>query len=314
MKSSKKGREVSAVAIGGGTGIPNVLKSLKNFTSDINAIVTVADDGGSSGRIRRELKILPPGDIRNCLMALADPEAIMRDIFQYRFKDGELAGHCLGNLILAALADMKGDFVDALSELCRFLNVKGKVLPSTLENVILHAQTKNGELIYGQSEITGSHTRGDIEIVHIEPRDALAYPEAVEAIKAADQIIIGPGSLFTSIIPNLLIKGIQEALCESNGLKVFICNMVTQPGETEGRSVIDHLEAVLRHVPQNFLDVIIVNSNTDQLTRKAMVPVKMDKELFVKYDIDFVLEDVADVDFAGHHDPLKLGQVLRDLV
>jgi len=315
MKFSKKGREISAVAIGGGTGLPIVLKSLKGYADEITAVVTVADDGGSSGRIRRELGILPPGDIRNCLMALADTEPIINDIFQYRFKNGELAGHSLGNLILAALADIKGDFTGALSEVSDFLKLKGSVLPSTVEDIVLYAKTKNGEFIEGQSKITKSHVcyNSNIKTVHIEPKGAQAYSEAVKAIEVADQIILGPGSLFTSIIPNLLIKGIQEALYKSKALKVFVCNIAAQPGETDGFSAADHLEAILRHVSCNFVDVMIVNSNFDGLIQKGLIPVKIDKKRILKHGTKLLLEDVADVCVVGHHDFHKLGQVLESL-
>ena len=314
MMLSKKKKAVSVVAIGGGTGLPNVLKSLKTYAEDITAIVTVADDGGSSGRIRKEFGILPPGDIRNCLMALADSKQIVNDIFQYRFKNGELAGHSLGNLILAALTDIKGDFVEALRELSDLLKIKGKVLPSSIEDVVLFAKVENGEVIEGQSRITKLYNRGGIKNVRIEPEDAEAYLEAVEAIEAADQIIIAPGSLFTSIIPNLLVKGIREALTRSRATKIFICNIVTQLGETDNYSAADHLEAILRHVSENFIDTMIVNSNLNGFTEHDLFPVRVDKERVLELGTKPLLKDVVDSLTVGHHDPYKLEQVLRTLV
>ena len=314
MTYPKKKKTTSVVAIGGGTGLPNVLKSLKIYTEDITAIVTVADDGGSSGRIRQELGILPPGDIRNCLMALADSRPVVDDIFQYRFKEGELAGHSLGNLILAALTDIKGDFIEALRELSDLLKIKGKVLPSSIDDIVLLAKAENGKLIKGQSRITGPRNRGGIKNVRIEPEDAEAYSEALEAIKAANQIIIGPGSLFTSIIPNLLIRGIREAMAKSGAMKIFICNIVTQSGETDNYSTADHLEAILRHVPENFVDVMIANSNFDNFVEHGLTSVDIDKERVLKLGTKLLLEDVVDSYTVGHHDPYKLGQVLRALI
>ncbi|MDO8885711.1 YvcK family protein [Candidatus Oleimmundimicrobium sp.] len=314
MICSKKEKGISVVAIGGGTGLPNILKSLKIYANDITAIVTVADDGGSSGRIRKELGILPPGDIRNCLMALSNSNSIVGDIFQYRFKKGELAGHSLGNLILAALTDMKGDFVEAIRESGNLLKIEGRVLPSSTEDIVLFAKTKNGGLIEGQSRITEPKNWGGIKNVRIKPEEAEAYPEAVKAIEAADQIILGPGSLFTSIIPNLLVKGIKDALFNSKAMKVFICNITTQPGETDNYSAADHLEAVSRHVSKNFVNTMVINSNFDGLIEHELAPVKIDEKRVFELGTKPLLEDVADTSFVGHHDSYKLSQVLRALI
>jgi uncharacterized cofD-like protein len=246
------------VCIGGGTGLPNLLRGLKNYTSDITAIVTVADDGGSSGRIRDEMKILPPGDIRNCLLALADTEPLMEMLFQHRFNSGSLKGHSFGNLFLAAMTEMLGDFDLAIKESSKVLAVRGRVLPSTLSDVILEAEYTDGSLIRGESHIP--QTLRDISKVRLIPSDAKPLQEAIQAVEEADAIILGPGSLYTSIIPNLLVKDLSEAISNSNAKKIYVVNIMTQSGETTGYSAGDHVQAIIDHSNGHIIEYVVVNT------------------------------------------------------
>ncbi|WP_135556270.1 gluconeogenesis factor YvcK family protein [Paenibacillus cymbidii] len=246
------------VVIGGGTGLSVMLRGLKEKPVDITAIVTVADDGGSSGILRSELQIPPPGDIRNVLIALADVEPMLSRMLQHRFQTGNgLAGHSLGNLILAAMKEITGDFVLGIRELSRVLAVRGSVLPATNHSIVLKALMEDGTMVEGESKIP--QAGGKIKRVFIEPAHAEPLPEAIEAIRQADAILVGPGSLYTSIIPNLLVGGVAEAVTESDAVKIFICNVMTQPGETDNYSVSDHLQAVYDHVGSHLFDYVIVN-------------------------------------------------------
>lgn len=246
------------VVIGGGTGLSVMLRGLKEKPLDITAIVTVADDGGSSGILRSELQIPPPGDIRNVLIALADVEPMLSRMLQHRFQSGNgLAGHSLGNLILAAMKEITGDFVLGVRELSRVLAVRGRVLPATNHSIMLKAYMEDGAVVEGESKIPLAG--GKIKRVCIEPEDAEPLPEAIEALREADAILVGPGSLYTSIIPNLLVGGITEAIAASDAVKIFICNVMTQPGETDDYSVGDHLQAIYDHVDQHLFDYVIVN-------------------------------------------------------
>jgi len=246
------------VVIGGGTGLSVLLRGLKEFTSNITAIVSVADDGGSSGRLRDQLGMLPPGDVRNCLVALADKEALMEKLLNYRFKQGdELAGHNLGNLFLAAMADMYGNFEEAVRQMSRVLAIRGKVIPSTLEHVVLKAELTDGTIITGESNISRAET--PIKKITIEPGHAQPLDEALEAINEADAIILGPGSLFTSVIPNLLVAGIPTSIRNSKAVKIYVCNVMTQPGETLHFSAADHLEAIYQHGGYGLVDYVVVN-------------------------------------------------------
>jgi uncharacterized cofD-like protein len=245
------------VALGGGTGLPALLRGLKEYTSNITAIVTMADDGGSSGRLRGSLGMLPPGDIRNCLVALADAEPLMRDLFQYRFSEGELSGHSFGNLFIAAMERATGDFVTALGELSRVLAVRGAVYPVTLDPVRLAAELDDGTVVRGESQVGVSHR--PIRRVWLEPGDATPLVEALRALEQADLIVIGPGSLYTSVIPTLLVAPVAEAIRKSAALTVYVANVMTQPGETDGYSAYDHLEAIEAHVGYPLVDVMVVN-------------------------------------------------------
>ena len=247
------------VVIGGGTGLSVLLRGLKEYTSNITAIVSVADDGGSSGRLRNQLGMLPPGDIRNCLVALADREVIMEEMFNYRFKHGkDLEGHNLGNLILAAMVDMYGSFEEGVRQMSKVLAIRGKVVPSTLQHMVLRATLEDGSMVVGESNIAKSTM--PIRRVTIVPSDAKPVDEALEAIAEGDMIIFGPGSLYTSIIPNLLVSGMTDAIKASKAPKVYICNVMTQPGETKGYTASQHLKAILDHGGENIIDYILVNS------------------------------------------------------
>src|SRR5438105_3033854 len=234
------------VVIGGGTGLSTALRGLKQRTSNLTAIVTVADDGGSSGRLRRDLGVLPPGDFRNCLVALADVEPLMENLFQYRFNHGsELDGHSFGNLFIVAMSEVTGNFERALLESSRVLAVRGQVLPSTLADLTLCAELDDSATVHGESQISGAGRA--IRRVYLQPDDPEAYPEAVRAIQEAELLVVGPGSLYTSVMPNLLVKGIREAIVKSSAVKVYVCNVATEPGETDGYSVADHMAALESH-------------------------------------------------------------------
>ncbi|MDR6225644.1 gluconeogenesis factor YvcK family protein [Desmospora profundinema] len=249
------------VVIGGGTGLAVMLRGLKQLPVSITAIVTVADDGGSSGRLRSDMGMPPPGDIRNVLVALADTEPMLEKVLQYRFRNGNgLAGHNLGNLFLAAMQDITGDFTHAIREMSRVLAVRGQVLPATGQEVTLHAVMTDGSCVKGESQIPLAGKQ--IRRVFLEPEDARPIPEALEAIEAADAIVIGPGSLYTSILPNLLVRGMAEAVRASRGRTIYICNVMTQPGETDGYTAFDHLDAIHRHVGDCLIDTIILNKET----------------------------------------------------
>lgn len=247
------------VIIGGGTGLPVLLRGLKQYPVDITAIVTVADDGGSSGRIREDLQIPPPGDIRNVLAALSDVEPLVEEMFQHRFKtSNELSGHSLGNLILAAMTSITGNFVHAIQEMSKVLNVRGKVLPAANQNVVLHAEMEDGTVVSGESKIPFSGKR--IHRVFLSPEKIKPLPETLLAIKQADLIVMGPGSLYTSILPNLLVPGLGEEVCKANGKKVYICNLMTQAGETHDFTASDHVKAIYDHMGDCFIDMILVNN------------------------------------------------------
>ncbi|WP_272945321.1 gluconeogenesis factor YvcK family protein [Paenibacillus gorillae] len=251
-------RRPKIVVIGGGTGLSVMLRGLKEKPLDITAIVTVADDGGSSGILRSELQMPPPGDIRNVLMALADAEPLLTEVLQYRFNNGTgLAGHSLGNLMLAAMTDIAGDFVTGIRELSKVLAVRGRVLPAADQAIVLKAEMTDGTIVEGESAIPKSGKV--IKRVFVEPSDVEPLAEAVEAIEQADAILIGPGSLYTSIIPNLLVPKLAQAICDSEAVKLFVCNVMTQPGETDNYTVSDHLDAIYAHIGHHLFDYVIVN-------------------------------------------------------
>ncbi|HWQ89266.1 MAG TPA: gluconeogenesis factor YvcK family protein [Desulfitobacteriaceae bacterium] len=245
------------VVIGGGTGLSALLHGLKEYTFNLTAIVTVADDGGSSGMLRQEMGILPPGDVRNCLVALADRENIMDDLFSYRFESGNLKGHSLGNLLLAGLTDIFGDFQKGIEQVSKVFALRGNVYPSTLTPVVLVADKSNGQIIKGETAIRTSP--GKIKRVCLEPADCQPLPKALEAIEEADLIVLGPGSLYTSVMPNLLVEGLREKIREVKVPCLYVCNVMTEKGETDGFTASDHLRSILDHCGSNFVDAVLAN-------------------------------------------------------
>jgi uncharacterized cofD-like protein len=314
-QSRKHGPKI--VAIGGGHGLATLLRGLKTVSHNIYAVVTVADDGGSSGRLRESLGILPPGDVRNCLAALSDDEDLLAQLFQYRFAtdDGSLKGHSFGNLFISSMAEVTGSFEQAIAESGRVLAVSGRVLPATLENVQLIADIREPESkeirrVVGESKVT--ETKGVIQRVMLEPNNPAAYPEVIQSVLSADLIVIGPGSLYTSILPNLLVKDITSAIRASQALKIFVCNVATQVGETEGFSCGDHLRVVEDHVGSNIFDIIVANETKPNEYHQNVEGVETEDELSMKYNV--YKTDLIDIDHPWRHDPDKITQVLMDLL
>ena len=299
------------VAIGGGTGLATLLRGLKEYTTNLTAIVTVADDGGSSGRLRRELGILPPGDVRNCIAALADAEPLVTSLFQYRFSDGSgLAGHSFGNLFIVAMTGVVGNFEEAIRQTSRVLAVRGQIIPSTLANVTLCAKTDDARTIEGESSISETTAKGRIREVFLQPEDSPAHPEAVRAILDADMIVLGPGSLYTSILPNLLVKGIRRAFTASPAMKAYVCNVATQPGETDGFDVSHHVAAIEEHIGGSLLQCVVVNDNVSGTLPNAdrSQPVTVDSLL--ENGIRLVKADVVSEKNRYHHDSKKLARTV----
>lgn len=312
-RSLQKGPRV--VAIGGGTGLSTLLRGLKAYTSNITAIVTVADDGGSSGKLRGELGMLPPGDSRNCLVALADTETLMDEVLNYRFEQGEgLKGHSLGNLILAGLTQLTGNLDRAVQELSKVLAIRGKVIPSTLDKAVLCAQYADGTVVKGESQIPGK--KKPIKRVFLEPDHCQAHPEAVRAIREADVVVLGPGSLYTSIIPNLLVKGIVEALQETRAPVLYICNIMTQPGETDGYTAVDHLQAILQYTGGRSIDYMIVNTGTvpphilKKYKEEGASPVLVNKRAVEKLGVELISGKLIHGNDLARHDPEKLARLI----
>ncbi len=310
----QRGRGPKVVVIGGGTGLSTLLRGLKEYTSNITAIVTVADDGGSSGRLRRELGVLPPGDFRNCIAALADAESLTTQLFQYRFGgvDG-LNGHSFGNLFIAAMADVTGSFERAILESGRVLAVQGRILPATLTDVTLCADLRGEDeaagatsRVEGESSITAAKL--PIERVFLQPDGVRAYPETIRAILEAELIAIGPGSLFTSVLPNLLVEDITRAIRASLALKIYICNVATQRGETDGFSVGEHVEALQRHVGRDVFHHVLVNDNFNVKLNPNTELVVLDHE----GDYQVVSVDLIDPQQPWRHDPHKLARNLME--
>lgn len=315
------GSGIKVVALGGGTGLSSLLRGLKAFSNNITAIVVVSDDGGSSGRLQREVPSLslPPGDIRNCLAALADEEPLMTRLLQYRFSESahELEGHSIGNLLIAALEDITGDFEEAIRETSRVLAIRGKVLPPTLDSVQLCARLTDGSTVLGESAI--GRCGAPIDYVYLDPATPEPLPEALDAIAAADLIVIGPGSLYTSVIPNLLVPRIAGAIAASPAIRAFVCNVMTQPGETNHMTAAEHVQAVMRHTEHQVFDYVILNSRRPQ------------KEVLQRYDAsgaEFISPDARQIAKLGfmpveapllaaenfaRHDPHELARLLVGL-
>jgi uncharacterized cofD-like protein len=311
------------VVIGGGTGLSTLLAGIKQKTSNITAIVTVADDGGSSGRLREELDVLPPGDIRNCLVALADSEDLLGALFQFRFKEGEgLRGHSFGNLFITALSKVTGDFARAIKESSKVLAIKGNVFPATLQKVKLVARRMNGRETTGESRIRDER-ESPIDHLLLVPGDCRATRESIEAIRQADAIVLGPGSLYTSVMPNLLIKGIQEEILKSKAKKIYICNVMTEAGETENFSVSDHVRAIMKHTRPAIIDYCIANISKipkdlyEKYKEEDKYPVELserDEAWFKQEKIKLIKAHIAGMKEFVRHDPVKLSDVIMDIL
>ncbi|KAB3537869.1 uridine diphosphate-N-acetylglucosamine-binding protein YvcK [Alkaliphilus pronyensis] len=321
-----RNRGPKVVVIGGGTGLSVLLRGLKLFTSNITAIVTVADDGGGSGKLREDLGMLPPGDIRNCILALAEMEPTMEKLLQYRFEEGTLKGQSFGNLLIAAMDGISDKFEDAIKSISEVLAVTGNVLPVTLENVTLYAKLENGRIIKGESNIPikSLEDKSPIEKVFIKPKESEAVKDAIKAIHQADIVILGPGSLYTSIIPNLLIQNIKNSLLKTEALKVYIPNVMTQPGETDDYSVTRHVEAILGHCKQLEIDYVIANkgsipANISQKYKQegaSLIRISdVDYRILKDMDIEVIADNLIEIkkDYV-RHDAIKLSKIIVNLV
>ncbi len=328
MSAAQTEHGLKLVAIGGGTGLSTLLAGLKLLVgaSDrsgvwldtLSAIVTVSDDGGSSGRLREELQMLPPGDIRNCMVALSEDSALLSRLFRYRFRgDGELGGHSFGNLFLAALTEVTGDFVEAVRLSSEVLSSKGRIYPATINDVRLVAELDDGTVVRGETQVTAS--KRAIRRLRLEPEQCLPLPEALSAIRAADVITIGPGSLYTSILPNLLVARVAEAIGNAPATKIFICNLMTQPGETDGYTARQHLETVKNYAPQIAFDYVIANNRPISPEQAALYAadgayqIGMHDHLLEKEygaEAEIVRADLLDEGEKVRHDPEKLARVI----
>jgi len=307
------------VTVGGGTGLSVLLQGLKEYTSNIAAVVTVADDGGSSGRIRQQFDILPPGDIRNCLVALADAPTLMQELFQFRFdSSSELSGHSFGNLFITVMTKLTGDFEKAVKESSKVLAIRGQVIPSTLNKISLVAKYKDGSIQEGETAIPNK--KRQITNIYLNPPDIQGTPDAIKAISEAQAIILGPGSLYTSVIPNLLIKEIREAILASFALKIYISNVMTQPGETDGYTAYEHIKAIIEHSSPRIIDYCVVNSRV--ISQELLEKYQQDNSFPVLIDIDKirhagyrVIEGdlVNSLDYV-RHDSEKLAKIVVDLI
>ncbi len=308
------------VIIGGGTGLSTMIRGLKEHTSNIVAIVTVSDDGGSSGTLKTQMGMLPPGDIRNCLVALADAEPLLSELFQYRFEteDNCFSGHSFGNLLIAAMTDITGDFERAVKETSKVLAIRGTVLPSTLQNISLRAEMNDGSVLYGESEIVGAGK--GIRQISLVPEDVRPLEESLEAIRLAHAIVIGPGSVYTSVVPNLLVRGISDAIASSKAVKVYVCNVMTQPGETDDFMASDHVKSVVRHAGRRIFDYVLVNREVPSL--RLLEKYQAKHAQLVSPDVD-VIREMGYKPITGNfisqtdvvrHDPQKLAQAILRLV
>lgn len=311
------------VVIGGGTGLSTMLRGLKLYTRNITAIVTVGDDGGGSGKLRADLGMLPPGDIRNCILALADTEPIMEDLLQYRFNEGSLKGQSFGNLFLAAMAGISENFEDAVQKMSSVLAVTGKVLPVTLDDMKLIAELENGNIVEGESiipdEVVNQKTK--IKKLKINPEKARPLIDALFAIKDADAIIMGPGSLYTSIIPNLLVEDIVDAIEKSDAIKIYISNVMTQPGETDDFSVSDHIKTLIKYSGKNNIDYVIANNGTipeeikERYLNKGSKLVELDYDNIKDLNVEVIETDLIKI-AKGYvkHDSDHLAQILMTTI
>ncbi|OEH87038.1 hypothetical protein BHU72_00690 [Desulfuribacillus stibiiarsenatis] len=315
----KNNELLKVVVIGGGTGLSMLLRGLKEYKLDLSAIVTVADDGGSSGRLRDEMDMIPPGDIRNVLIALADTEPLLEKLLQHRFNRGKnLSGHSIGNLLLAALQEITGDFKSGIREMSRVLAVRGQVIPVAEELIQLVAKMKDGRIIRGESSIPKAN--GTIQRVFLEPKDVAPTPEALQALQKADVIIVGPGSLYTSVLPVLMVQGITEAIRNSTASKVYICNVMTQPGETDRYTAYDHVKAIYEHVGYQLFDTIICHSGkvdeevSKQYDEQGAAPVAVHKEKLERLGLKVIAKDLVKHQTYLRHDAKKVSQLILQVI
>lgn len=307
------------ITVGGGTGLSVILSGLKEYTSNITAIVTVADSGGSSGRLREQFDILPPGDIRNCLVALADAPVLMRDLFQFRFdKNSEFSGHNFGNLFITVMTQVTGDFEKAIKESSKVLAIRGQVIPSTLNSVSLIAKYKDGSSTEGEDNIPKRNL--PIEKVYLKPDNCLPTSEAIKAIKNAQIIILGPGSLYTSVIPNLLIKEITDAIVSSGAIKIYVCNIMTQHGETDGYSASEHISAIVKHSHPKVLDYCIVNNAIlpqhliERYRQEKSYPIVVDARRVKTLGYRIIEDEIVNTEDYIRHDPVKLAKIILGMI
>jgi len=316
------------VALGGGTGLSTVLRGLKQHIgdpkrgiqrpiSDLAAVVTVTDDGGSSGRLRRDYRVLPPGDIRNCMVALSKDEDLLGKLFQYRFSGGRgLAGHSFGNLFLTALTNITGDFPEAVHVSSRVLAIRGRIFPSTTENVTLEAELEDGSIVAGETRISRSKQR--IRRIRLVPRRVRPLSEVLAALHDADLILVGPGSLYTSIIPNLLVAGVADAIASSRAKRVYICNLMTQPGETPNFKASDHVDAIFKHTKKKTFDWIVLNHRVpcaavlDRYRHEDAEPVKNDVETLQRLGLKCVVDELLEEHGVIRHNSSRLARLLID--
>ncbi len=321
---------LKVVAIGGGTGLSTLLRGFKRFVpadmtavhglhiAELTAVVTVTDDGGSSGKLRKEFNILPPGDIRNCIVALSEDEALMARLFQYRFPaQSGLSGHNFGNLFLTALTAIKGDFAEAVKLSAEILTTRGHIFPATPSDVELEALMDDGSTVHGETQITASKQR--IREVRLVPGDVQPLPQTLAAIASADLITVGPGSLFTSLVPNLLVRGIPQAIATSPALKVFVCNLMTQANESLGLTAADHIRALDRHAGRRIFDIALMNHKPVSPALKAKYALEgasqivTDTEVVERLGVRPVLGDFLEEDHVARHDSLRVAEVLLQL-
>ena len=304
-------KSVNICTIGGGTGSAVLLRGVKNCTDFLTAIVTVSDDGGSSGILRKELGVLPPGDFRNCVAALSDSENIIKELFDYRFDQGKgLKGHSLGNLLIAAMSDITGNFEEGLNQSAKILGAKGTVLPSSLDDIVLQAKLTDGSQVNGESLIPLK--KGKISSVNLNPESAKGTDSAINALLKADLIIVGPGSLYTSLIPPLLVKDLTNVIKESSALKIYICNVATQKGETDGFSVYDHIVAIEQHTYKDIFDYIVADENDNTpITTHDETPITISKN---DQDNPKVLQfDIKSAEHSLRHDSNKLSNCIKKI-
>ncbi len=323
LKRLRMKRGPRLVAIGGGTGLPVLLSGLKKYTSNLSAIVTMADDGGSSGRLRREYQALPPGDLRNCLIAMAETSPLMSRLFQHRFRGrgGGIEGHAFGNLFITALGEITGDFAAGVKAASQVLAVSGQVLPVTVDPVVLEAEMKDGSTVCGESQISQGH--GPIKRIRLEPGNVRPAPETREALAKADAIILGPGSLYTSILPNLLVSGIADEIAASPAVKIYVCNVMTQPGETDGMSLAEHVRVIKEHTRPDLIQYALVNTEEPskemlkryrEMNAAPVLAESADIEQLDKDNITLIRTRLAGGDDFFRHDPGRLARAILKLI